>query len=40
VDGDLQSIHSRYFTGKVLFSNELWVLTAKAPVVAGAFFDF
>jgi hypothetical protein len=36
----LQSIHSRYFMGKVFFLKYLWVLTAKAPEVSRGFLDF
>ena len=35
----MQSIHSRYFTGKVFISGALLVLMGKAPALAGAFFD-
>jgi hypothetical protein len=34
----LQNRHSKWVTGKIVFLKGLWVLTAKAPGVAGAFF--
>src|SRR5260370_36825570 len=34
----LKNRHSKWVTGKIVFLKGLWVLTAKAPGVAGAFF--
>jgi hypothetical protein len=36
----LQSIHSRYFMGKVLFIKGLWVVNGKSPGSVRGFLDF
>src|SRR5216683_8409614 len=34
----LQNRHSKWVTGKIVFLKGLWVLSGKAPALAGAFF--